>query len=536
MSLRRREAAGPDLEQRLAAVQGALDAGADVVPAPAAEAGRALVARGGERLGHGLEHTVVALAGATGSGKSSLFNALAREELSQVGVTRPTTSTTSACWWGPDASALLDWLQVQRRHRAPQDPALDGLVLLDLPDHDSTAAAHRREVDRVVSVADMVVWVLDPQKYADRAVHEGYLQPLAHHGGVLVVALNQADRLGPEALAACRTDLEGLLTADGLAGVTLLTTSVRAEGGTEPLRAALAERVQARRAAVSRLEADLAGLADVLDDGCGEAPPRALRPVDRAAVTTALADAAGVEAVAAAVGASHRSRAVAATGWPATRWLRRLRPDPLRRLHLGQGTSPSGRTSLPAPSAASTARVETTVLALADDVAAPLPLTWADAVRREAAGRLGVLPARLDASVAATDLGTSSRPRWWRAVGALQLVLAVVAVLGGLWLAALAGLAYLQLDDLATPDVGPVPLPTAMLLGGVVLGLLVALLARIAASAGAHRRARRARARLHAGVEAVADAEVFEPVAAVLERHRRYCEAVEVVGGRSPRP
>ena len=535
MSLRRREAAGPDLEQRLAAVHAALDAGAGVVPVPSADAGRALVARAGERLGHGLEHTVVALAGATGSGKSSLFNALAGEDLSRVGVTRPTTSTTSACWWGADASSLLDWLRVPMRHHVPRDPALDGLVLLDLPDHDSTAAAHRLEVDRVVSVADMVVWVLDPQKYADRAVHEGYLRPLAHHGGVLVVALNQADRLAPEALAACRTDLEGLLAADGLGGVTLLTTSVRSEGGTEPLRAALEERVRAHRAAVSRLEADLASFAEVLDDGCGGRPSGSLRADHRRAVTAALADAAGVEAVAAAVAASHRSQAVAVTGWPATRWLRRLRPDPLRRLHLGQGTSPAGRTSLPAPSAASVARVETTVLALADDAAAPLPLAWSDAVRREAVGRLGVLPARLDAAVAATDLGTSSRPRWWRAVGALQLVLAVIAVLGGLWLAALAGLAYLQLDDLATPEVGALPLPTAMLLGGVVLGLLVALAARTAASVGARRRARRARARLHAGVGAVAEAEVFEPVGGVLERHRRYCEAVDLVGAGTRR-
>ena len=36
---------------------------------------------------------VVALAGATGSGKSSLFNALVGEEVAQAGTRRPTTST-----------------------------------------------------------------------------------------------------------------------------------------------------------------------------------------------------------------------------------------------------------------------------------------------------------------------------------------------------------------------------------------------------------------------------------------------------------
>ena len=532
MSLRRRDAT-PDLEQRLAAVQAAVGAGAGILPEPVAAAGLALVRQAGERLGHGLEHTVVALAGATGSGKSSLFNALAGEDLSRVGVTRPTTSTTHACWWGPDASGLLDWLQVPRRHHAGTDPALSGLVLLDLPDHDSTAVEHRREVDRVVRVADVVVWVLDPQKYADRAVHEGYLRPLAHHAGVLLVALHQADRLGPEQLAACRSDLGRLLAEDGLEGVSLLTTSVRAEGGTEPLRAALEERVQAHRSAIGRLEADLVALADVLGDGCAGGPPPAERPQDRRAVTAALADAAGVEAVVRAVSASHRSQAVAATGWPATRWLRRLRPDPLRRLHLGRAVGAGGRTSLPPASAASVARVETTVLGVASEASAGLPLPWADEVHAEAAARLGTLPARLDASVAATDLGTARRPVWWRAVGGVQVLLAVVAVVGALWLAALAGLAYLQLSELGSPDVGPLPVPTAMLLGGVLGGLLLAVLSRILSSIGAQRRARRARARLEEGVGAVATTEVFEPVALVLDRRRRYCHAVEVAAGRA---
>ena len=50
-----------------------------------------------------------------------------------------------------------------------EDRDLDGLVLLDLPDHDSTEVAHHLEVDRLVQLADLLVWVLDPQKYADAA-------------------------------------------------------------------------------------------------------------------------------------------------------------------------------------------------------------------------------------------------------------------------------------------------------------------------------------------------------------------------------
>ncbi|MEX2659514.1 MAG: GTPase, partial [Acidimicrobiales bacterium] len=528
MSGRRRRAAGPDLDERLAALRSAVDAGEGVLSVASLDACRALLDRAGERLGYGVEHTVVALAGATGSGKSSLFNALAGEELSAVGVRRPTTSVTHACWWGRDATPLLDWLQVSRRHHIETSPDLDGLVLLDLPDHDSTSLDHRAEVDRVVGVADVVVWVLDPQKYADLAVHERYLRPLAHHAGVLVVALHQADRLTADQLEACRADLAGLLRADGLEGVTILTTSVRSDGGTDALRAALAERVRARRSAVERLAADLSALADVLAQTCGGAAPPELDAATRRQVVEALAEAAGVPTVTAAVAGSHRAKAVAATGWPATRWLRRLRPDPLRRLHLGegQGGGSAGRTSLPAPSAVSTARVETAVRQLADETTRALPLEWGDALRAESGAHLVVLPARLDAAVATTDLGGGRRPRWWRAAGVLQLVLASVAVLGALWLAALTALAYLQISGLDPPELGPVPVPTAMLGGGVLAGVVVAFLARIVASIGARRRARRARARLQRAIEQVAAAEVFEPVEAVLSRHQELCRAV----------
>src|SRR5690606_40348616 len=86
---------------------------------------------------------------------------------------RPTTARTHACVWGLEGAApLLDWLQIQWRHRFARASALDkgesqlhGLILLDLPDHDSIRALTDNEADRLIGLADMVVWVLDPQKY-----------------------------------------------------------------------------------------------------------------------------------------------------------------------------------------------------------------------------------------------------------------------------------------------------------------------------------------------------------------------------------
>ena len=61
-------------------------------------AGRAVTvaAKVDERTALAGDHTIVALAGATGSGKSSLTNALAGAQVTEPGIKRPTTSTTSA--------------------------------------------------------------------------------------------------------------------------------------------------------------------------------------------------------------------------------------------------------------------------------------------------------------------------------------------------------------------------------------------------------------------------------------------------------
>ena len=183
----------------------------------------ALLRRSGERMRMSASHTVVALAGGTGSGKSSLFNALAGANFSPAGVTRPTTKHSHACVWGMEGAApLLDWLGVQRRHRYARASALDegeasmtGMLLLDLPDHDSVVTGSAALVDRLVKMADMLVWVLDPLKYADASVHRRYLVPLAGHAAVTTVVLNQVDTLSPDQADDCRSDLRRLLDAEG---------------------------------------------------------------------------------------------------------------------------------------------------------------------------------------------------------------------------------------------------------------------------------------------------------------------------------
>ena len=308
-----------------------------------------VVDRATSRLRLSAGHTVVAIAGATGSGKPSTFNALTGLELSAVGVRRPTTSWATACVWGSDgAGELLDWLGIPPRHQTTRDSmldtrresqALEGVVLLDLPDHDSTEVSHHLEVDRLVALADMLVWVLDPQKYADAAIHDRYLAPLKTHEGVMVVVLNHIDTVPADGRAAMLADVRRLLEADGLGRVPVIGVSARQGIGLDELRGEIESRVRAKKMTAERIESDVRAAAARLQEAGGDAPTRALSDQRVRALQDAFAEAAGVPTVVEAVERSTRLRAGRATGWPLVSWVGRLRPDPLKKLQLDLGGS-----------------------------------------------------------------------------------------------------------------------------------------------------------------------------------------------------
>jgi GTP-binding protein EngB required for normal cell division len=509
-------------------------------------AAHTLVERAGSRLALSQDHTVVALAGSTGSGKSSLFNALARLKLSPVGVRRPTTGVAHACVWGPlePANRLLDWVGVLPRQRFIRESALDGddeaalrgLVLLDLPDFDSVEHGHRLEVDRLLGLVDQVVWVVDPQKYGDRILHNAYLRQFRSHGDITIVVLNQADRLSTSDTEVVLADLKRLLEEDGLVEAPVLATSAKQPGMLTELRETLEKTVADRQAALRRLSADLDTVSEQLAVMIG--PPAAEDEVDRATVrqlADALAASAGVPAVAAATANAYRHRAAASTGWPVLRGLRRFRPDPLRRLHLSSAetdavsTEVVPRTSLPEAGAAQKSAVGLTVRAVAARASAPLPEVWSAPLSAAARSRTSDLPDALDRAVATTDLGVDRKPLWWRAVGLLQWALVLAAVAGLGWLIVGYGLRALGLPPVQYPKVGEVPLPTLLLLGGLILGVLLWLLLKPIVNWGARRARRRAEQRLRASVTAVAREYVVAPVREVLNAYAQAREALTAV-------
>ena len=537
-----------ELSARSAALDEAIEAGGAQLDADIVQDARAITVKVQERLGMTGGHTVVALAGATGSGKSSLFNALVGAEAASVGARRPTTSTPTAGIWGQEpVGRLLTWLGVGSRHFvSAHSPAamtsaggMDGLVLLDLPDFDSRETAHRVEAERVLALADVFVWVTDPQKYADARLHDDYVKVLAAHEAVMIVVLNHADRLSEEDRKRCLADLSRLLKADGVPGAQVLATSARTGLGVDELRQRLANVVAGAAAARTRLAGDVRTAAGAVRTGVADTEPD-LGKRAAPALVDALARAAGIPTVVSAVDRDYRDQAVGATGWPFTRWVRSLRASPLRRLRLDPGSSDRstvidendvravlGRSSLPPPTPAARAAVEMATRAVGDQAGSGLPVRWADAVSNAANPRGELMADRLDQAVVRTSLRARD-PFWWTVLGLLQILLAVTAVAGFVWLAVLFVLGWLQMEALfETPTWGPLPVPALMFLGGLLAGVLLAALARFLAAIGGRRRARTMDRRLRESIETVATETVVDPVRAILDRHRRTRELLD---------
>jgi len=491
-------------------------------------------------------HTVVALAGATGSGKSSLFNAIVGAPVAKIGARRPTTAAASAAVWGEEpAGPLLDWLGVAARHQVeatdgadtPVLGRLDGLVLLDLPDFDSRVDAHREEARRVLELVDVFVWVTDPQKYADALLHDDYVAALATHDAVTLVVLNQSDRLPPEAMAACREDLRQLLVRDGLTGAQVYLTSATTGEGVPELTQRMANAVAGANAARHRLSADVvsvatrlrAGVADTEGSVEGEADGRLVEALSRSA---------GVPVVLDAVGEDYRRQSAQVGGWLFTRWVPRFRADPLARLRLDKAVVPMkgvgesdvravvGRSSIPPPSPTARAAVALALRAVTDDAARGLPARWAHAVADAADPDDPGLADALDQAVLHLPLRGRS-PRWWNVMGVLQWVFGLTAIAGALWLGALGVVGWLQLPPLPTPAIGQLPWPFLLFVGGLVVGLLVAGVSRLFARIGARRRVASVRKRIRLAIAEVARVRVLTPVAQVLGRHRRTRELLD---------
>ncbi|MGW0282099.1 YfjP family GTPase [Streptomyces sp. NPDC003236] len=487
-----------------------------------AEAGRVLDEAAARRKLSG-GHTVVAIAGATGSGKSQLFNSLAGVAISETGVRRPTTAAPIACSWSDGAAGLIDRLGIPGRLRrrplqsAEAEGQLRGLVLVDLPDHDSAAVEHREQVDRILKLVDAVIWVVDPEKYGDAMLHERYLRPMAGHAEVMFVVLNQVDRLPGEAADQVLDDLRRLLDEDGVAlgefgepGATVLALSALTGDGVGELREALGHFVMERGAAARRVAADLDAAAAQLRPVYATGRRVGLSEEAREEFAARLADAVGATAAGEAAERAWLRNANRACGTP---WLR------LWRWYQSRGGPSTGRMAVRHPAdeeATARQRVEQAVRTVADRASAGLPTPWAQAVREAAVRGSHGLPEALDDLAARAGLppGRPPRPGWWPVAVLVQAAMTLLQVVGGLWLVG-------QIAGVMAPNLG---VPVLLMVCGIVGGPFVEWGCRMAARGPARRYGQDAERRLREASASCGRARVLDPVAAELLRYREVRE------------
>jgi len=555
-----RRASPPGLSARLTALArliqiGAARSGRDGFGKQLLADAEDVLSRTGERMRLSAGHTVVALAGGTGSGKSSLFNRLAGAEFSTVGVTRQVTKEPHACAWGmAGAGALLEWLAVPGRNRYSRGSALDrgeadlaGLVLLDLPDHDSVLSYSSIQSDRMVGLSDVMIWVLDPQKYADAAVHRRYLMPLAGHSTVITVVLNQSDLLDETQTDECVADLRRLLDTENLHDVRILVTSAVTGAGLDELRLTLATAVAARRAAADRIAADVDVVAARFAPFAGDADADAggVSPERRQELADRFAAAAGVAAIADALRSARELRAADFVGWPVGWLIQRLTGrDPLRKVRLGMLWNDLRSVSA-GPSAAQQAEIDLALTELGDQLAGQLPKPWSQTVRAAVRSQAGQIPGTIGAALS-ESLPAEKNARWWWWLGDLwQGLLAGCAGLGIAWLVLIgishaAGTASGGLRTLA--DVSLLPVIAAGVVVALALGWLTERVCLRIVRGAAEAESLRIAGDMRDRITAVARSKVVFPAEQELAELARYREEIKIAArpadleaARSPR-
>jgi GTP-binding protein EngB required for normal cell division len=452
------------------------------------------------RLGFPSDAYVLAIAGGTGVGKSTLLNAIAGREVSPASSRRPTTAEPIA--WVPaerrrELTALLTWLEVTQV-REHHGEGLGELAVIDLPDFDSIAPEHRRRVDELLPRVDAVAWVVDPEKYKDEIMHGGYLRTFGPRLRHQLVVLNRSDLLAADDARRVSDDMREQLGREGLADVDIAITRARdGAAGIAEFRRWLDSGVGAKRVIASRVAAEGLGAVRELAARAGVAdghvtplidPGRRQRALDSVARgVLALIDIPGLERQAvAATRLAARPRGAGPFGHVTSAIYRlsgraRASADPagyLRRWQLRGSLAPS-------------------VEPLRELIATTLPTVPASVRGPLAAlSTPAVFESRIAETVDQTLVTEASEFRvpsnaFWSLIGLAQYAVTAVLIFCAIWFAALFLIHDAPVGSIDVPYLGAMPTPVALLVATLVLGFLLAQTLRLHAGWLGRRWARR---------------------------------------------
>lgn len=425
-----------DLQLRLTQLQQAIAAGEECMSPVIVERVREDLELSQARINVGEEFVVAALVGGTGSGKSTLFNRLTELDFARVSETRPTTEDIMACTWGGDASVLLDMLNVPPRLRFQHESLLtignehhDALVLLDTPDYDSVNLQNSAKVANLLPMVDVVMWVLDPQKYTDMSAYQAMITlgrrraeaDAEREGRSLIAVMNRIDTVPQEDRQALLDDAKNKLAELGFADVPLIATSALYGEGIKELDSALSDMSQDRQLWQVTARGQLDAAAGMLASQIGESE---INPHDgyvKQIVDTA-AQASGVTAVTEAIRSGQAGEGLAPEA-PAPTLSTALRD--MWVAHVIQGVPSAWQAALEqaVPSAESLRK-------RVDKALESVPVPVSKPVRAGGWVLLGLVFACI--GVAGAFLLFSKQPVWaWGAIAAVNVLVGVgLAVIG----------------------------------------------------------------------------------------------------------
>jgi hypothetical protein len=389
-----------------------------------------------------------------------------------------------------DLGGLLGWLGIPDEEvRDHDDVALGSVAILDLPDLDSVEVAHRQRVEAILPRVDAVVWVTDPEKYHDAILHDDFLAKWLPRLERQVVVLNKTDRLTDDDAARVRRDLErdlALKAGRGARGslVRVLPTSARGQGsaGIEPLRAWLADAIEAKRVVRSHVATAIAAAVAALARAAGVDATARARPFLDGPARRATSDRVTEQVLRVVDLPATERQAVAATRARA----RARGAGPLAGI-TSRIYRWSGRQARVAdPGAFLTRWRERGSLApalevLRGAVEAPLreapPTIRATLATSMEPGVVGTNLARaVDRAISARVMDVPSS-RLWPLIGLLQTVATLALVFTGVWVV-LWVLVKFPVDSVSVPVLGQLPIPFIVLVAALLAGYLIARLLR----------------------------------------------------------
>lgn len=525
---------GGPLDERLARLREAVEAARSIGLEDEAAAARTVARRVGRRAGFGGAVYVMALAGGTGVGKSSVLNALAGREVSPARAVRPTTDAPVA-WVASsrrsEVDPLLDWLKVETIV-AHESGDLADVAILDLPDVDSVRAEHRATVDALLPRIDAVTWIVDPEKYDDARVH-AYWRTLAPHADRLRFVLNKADRLTDADRRLVADDLRARLIADGIPRPIVQVVSATTGEGIDRLRDVLADAGHAKVIIAAKLETDRARAAERLAQAVGIDADAGYRPLlpdaerearERDTIQGALLlldpDGVGRQVRSAVLyrarvgGGSLLGRVVALIGTMTGQ--RRRQADPAAYLRDWRSRGALGRVLNPLRDA---------LVAAVGAVPARSRARLLDALGAPAAEEEVARVLDRTAAAAAADLEIPRSPIW-PIIGALQLVAGAVLLFAVAWIVVLfVSGGGVPVATVEAPLLGPIPMPLALLAESVIVSALLGWMLGLHAGWVGRRLAARVRARTEVAVREAVIGSAFAGLSRVEDARRTIAAA-----------